>query len=110
MEYELGAPAVAYTKWAAKMAVDLGTGVPWIMCKQDDAPDPIVSIAPFSHLSFSGGLLSVVQFFVPIHNNQSCLRSCHSCTWFRFINLSCHDANLAGCLHLNNHRSMESAS
>jgi len=25
------------------MAVGLGTGVPWIMCKQDDAPDPIVS-------------------------------------------------------------------
>ncbi|KAG6398003.1 hypothetical protein SASPL_139453 [Salvia splendens] len=62
MEYELGAPAVGYTEWAAKMAVDLGTGVPWIMCKQDDAPDPIVSIAPFSHLSFSSGL---VQFFCP---------------------------------------------
>lgn len=44
MEYELGAPGKAYTEWAAKMAVDLGTGVPWIMCKQDDAPDPIVSI------------------------------------------------------------------
>ncbi|KAL0380498.1 UNVERIFIED_CONTAM: Beta-galactosidase [Sesamum angustifolium] len=41
MEYELGAPGRAYTEWAAKMAVDLGTGVPWIMCKQDDAPDPI---------------------------------------------------------------------
>lgn len=44
MEYELGAPAKAYTKWAAQMAVGLGTGVPWVMCKQDDAPDPIVSI------------------------------------------------------------------
>lgn len=48
MEYELGAPGRAYTEWAAKMAVDLGTGVPWIMCKQDDAPDPIVSIASFN--------------------------------------------------------------
>lgn len=46
MESELGAPGRAYTEWAAKMAVDLGTGVPWIMCKQDDAPDPIVSIDP----------------------------------------------------------------
>ncbi|KAA8540294.1 hypothetical protein F0562_024143 [Nyssa sinensis] len=43
MEYELGAPGRAYTKWAAQMAVDLGTGVPWVMCKQDDAPDPIIN-------------------------------------------------------------------
>lgn len=43
MEYEIGAPGRAYTEWAAKMAVGLGTGVPWVMCKQDDAPDPIVS-------------------------------------------------------------------
>ncbi|KAK6128023.1 hypothetical protein DH2020_038226 [Rehmannia glutinosa] len=43
MEYELGAPGRAYADWAAKMAVDLGTGVPWIMCKQDDAPDPIIN-------------------------------------------------------------------
>lgn len=95
MEYELGAPGQAYTEWAAKMAVDLGTGVPWIMCKQDDAPDPIVSIAPFSHSSngllvilFSCGLLSV-QFLVPIHGHQSCLRSSHTCTWFGFLSLSC---------------------
>lgn len=43
MEYEIGAAGKAYTKWAAEMAMELGTGVPWIMCKQDDAPDPIVS-------------------------------------------------------------------
>uniref|UniRef100_A0A7N0SWP4 Beta-galactosidase n=1 Tax=Kalanchoe fedtschenkoi TaxID=63787 RepID=A0A7N0SWP4_KALFE len=43
MEYEIGAPGQAYTKWAAKMAVGLGTGVPWVMCKQDDAPDPIIN-------------------------------------------------------------------
>ncbi|KAI5665465.1 hypothetical protein M9H77_15318 [Catharanthus roseus] len=43
MEYELGAPGRAYTEWAAKMAVDLGTGVPWVMCKQDDAPDPVIN-------------------------------------------------------------------
>ena len=50
MEYELGAPAKAYTKWAAQMAVGLGTGVPWVMCKQDDAPDPIVRITTFREL------------------------------------------------------------
>lgn len=43
MEYELGAAGRSYTQWAAKMAVGLGTGVPWIMCKQDDAPDPIIN-------------------------------------------------------------------
>lgn len=30
-------------RWAAAMAVGLETGVPWIMCKQKDAPDPVVS-------------------------------------------------------------------
>ncbi|GER49164.1 beta-galactosidase [Striga asiatica] len=32
-----------YVLWAAKMAVGLKTGVPWIMCKQDDAPDPVIN-------------------------------------------------------------------
>ncbi|XP_019193365.1 PREDICTED: beta-galactosidase-like [Ipomoea nil] len=43
MEYELGEPGKAYAQWAAKMAVDLDIGVPWVMCKQDDAPDPIIN-------------------------------------------------------------------
>ncbi|GFY98448.1 beta-galactosidase 4 [Actinidia rufa] len=42
VEWEIGAPGKAYTKWAAEMAVGLDTGVPWIMCKQEDAPDPII--------------------------------------------------------------------
>lgn len=25
------------------MAVELSTGVPWVMCKEDDAPDPVVN-------------------------------------------------------------------
>ncbi|KAJ0238258.1 Beta-galactosidase 6 [Hirschfeldia incana] len=33
----------AYVKWAAQMAVGLQTGVPWIMCKQPDAPDPVIN-------------------------------------------------------------------
>ncbi|OMP01166.1 Glycoside hydrolase, family 35 [Corchorus olitorius] len=32
-----------YVQWAAKMAVDLETGVPWVMCKQADAPDPVIN-------------------------------------------------------------------
>ena len=43
MEYELGAPGRAYATLAANMAVSLKTGVPWVTCKQEDAPDPVVS-------------------------------------------------------------------
>ncbi|KAL5778798.1 hypothetical protein ACOSQ2_009535 [Xanthoceras sorbifolium] len=32
-----------YVKWAAAMAVQLQTGVPWLMCKQDDAPDSVIN-------------------------------------------------------------------
>ncbi|CAA7405284.1 unnamed protein product [Spirodela intermedia] len=32
-----------YVRWAAAMAVGLETGVPWMMCKQDDAPDPVIN-------------------------------------------------------------------
>lgn len=37
-----GEAGTAYMNWAAKMAVGMGTGVPWVMCKEDDAPDPVV--------------------------------------------------------------------
>ncbi|KAL0553416.1 hypothetical protein IC582_007311 [Cucumis melo] len=39
----LGAAGHAYMNWAAKMAVGLNTGVPWVMCKEDDAPDPVIN-------------------------------------------------------------------
>ncbi|KAJ8527999.1 hypothetical protein K7X08_015450 [Anisodus acutangulus] len=42
VEWEIGAPGKAYTKWTAQMAVGLKTDVPWIMCKQEDAPDPVI--------------------------------------------------------------------
>lgn len=38
----IGTAGHAYMTWAAKMAVGMGTGVPWVMCKEDDAPDPVV--------------------------------------------------------------------
>ncbi|OAE33010.1 hypothetical protein AXG93_1913s1110 [Marchantia polymorpha subsp. ruderalis] len=38
-----GASAMAYITWAAKMAEGLDTGVPWIMCQQDDAPANIIN-------------------------------------------------------------------
>ncbi|XP_031475642.2 beta-galactosidase 11-like [Nymphaea colorata] len=34
---------IDYVQWAGKMAVSLGTGVPWIMCKEKDAPDPVIN-------------------------------------------------------------------
>ncbi|KAF3324538.1 Beta-galactosidase 2 [Carex littledalei] len=43
LEWDQGAPAKAYASWAASMAVGLNTGVPWIMCKEDDAPDPVIN-------------------------------------------------------------------
>ncbi|XP_047982529.1 beta-galactosidase 3-like [Salvia hispanica] len=38
-----GAAGHSYMSWAAKMAVNLDTGVPWVMCKEDDAPDPVIN-------------------------------------------------------------------
>ncbi|KAK9285037.1 hypothetical protein L1049_024221 [Liquidambar formosana] len=32
-----------YVQWAGTMAVGLETGVPWVMCKQKDAPDPVIN-------------------------------------------------------------------
>ncbi|XP_022761180.1 beta-galactosidase 5-like [Durio zibethinus] len=39
----LGGAGQAYINWAAEMAVGLDTGVPWVMCKEDDAPDPVIN-------------------------------------------------------------------
>ncbi|KAL3527159.1 hypothetical protein ACH5RR_011815 [Cinchona calisaya] len=39
----LGAPAHQYMTWAANMAVGMDTGVPWVMCKEEDAPDPVIN-------------------------------------------------------------------
>ncbi|XP_057500684.1 beta-galactosidase 13-like [Actinidia eriantha] len=38
-----------YVNWAANMAVGLGVGVPWVMCKQDDAPDPVINTCNGRH-------------------------------------------------------------
>ncbi|KAA8546108.1 hypothetical protein F0562_020441 [Nyssa sinensis] len=38
-----------YIQWAANMAVGLKTGVPWIMCKQKDAPDPVINTCNGRH-------------------------------------------------------------
>ncbi|RDX70682.1 Beta-galactosidase 8 [Mucuna pruriens] len=38
-----GPAAKSYINWAASMATSLDTGVPWVMCQQADAPDPIIN-------------------------------------------------------------------
>ncbi|KAJ8751435.1 hypothetical protein K2173_016643 [Erythroxylum novogranatense] len=38
-----GPAAKTYINWAARMATSLHTGVPWVMCQQADAPDPIIN-------------------------------------------------------------------
>jgi len=43
VEKAFGEDGSQYVQWAAKIAVGLKTGVPWVMCKQTDAPDPVVS-------------------------------------------------------------------
>ncbi|KAL8460332.1 hypothetical protein ACS0TY_032031 [Phlomoides rotata] len=43
VEWAYGAGGELYVKWAAQTAVDLNTSVPWVMCAQEDAPDPIIN-------------------------------------------------------------------
>ncbi|KAK9280236.1 hypothetical protein L1049_013923 [Liquidambar formosana] len=38
-----GSAAKSYINWAASMAISMDTGVPWVMCQQADAPDPIIN-------------------------------------------------------------------
>lgn len=44
VEWAYGVGGELYVQWAAKTAVGLNTSVPWVMCAQKDAPDPIVSV------------------------------------------------------------------
>ncbi|KAK7399349.1 hypothetical protein VNO78_10531 [Psophocarpus tetragonolobus] len=43
VEKAFGEGGARYVEWAAKMVVGLKTGVPWVMCKQTDAPDPLIN-------------------------------------------------------------------
>ncbi|XP_062104711.1 beta-galactosidase 9-like [Humulus lupulus] len=42
IEGKFGQKGKDYVKWAAKMALSLGAGVPWVMCRQTDALDKVV--------------------------------------------------------------------
>ncbi|TXG47309.1 hypothetical protein EZV62_026603 [Acer yangbiense] len=43
VEGAYGVGGELYVKWAAETAVSLNTSVPWLMCSQGDAPDPIIN-------------------------------------------------------------------
>ncbi|CAL0332281.1 unnamed protein product [Lupinus luteus] len=43
IDVHYGAAGKSYIKWAASMATSLDTGVPWVMCQQADAPDPVIN-------------------------------------------------------------------
>ncbi|KAK6144452.1 hypothetical protein DH2020_021272 [Rehmannia glutinosa] len=43
VESAYGESAKTYINWAASMATSLDTGVPWVMCQQSDAPNPIIN-------------------------------------------------------------------
>lgn len=43
VQSSFGSAAKSYVQWAATMATSLNTGVPWVMCNQPDAPDPIIN-------------------------------------------------------------------
>uniref|UniRef100_A0A803Q723 Beta-galactosidase n=1 Tax=Cannabis sativa TaxID=3483 RepID=A0A803Q723_CANSA len=62
IEGKFGQGGKDYVKWAAKMALSLGARVPWVMCKQTDAPDEVVRslaiVLNLSDLIYYGCLLS----------------------------------------------------
>ncbi|XP_047309038.1 beta-galactosidase 8-like isoform X2 [Impatiens glandulifera] len=43
VEWAYGVGGELYVEWAAETAVSLNTTVPWVMCRQTDAPDPIIN-------------------------------------------------------------------
>lgn len=75
---QYGAAGNEYVKWAAQMALELGAGVPWTMCQQEDAPTDIVRhenigfslsiVVPIDYLFF----LPIFRFFLPNPQINTC--------------------------------------
>ena len=62
-----GPTGVNYMNWDAQMAVGIDTGVPWVMCKQDNALEPVVSyinntlLNIYMIISLTGHLMTLVS-------------------------------------------------
>jgi hypothetical protein len=48
-----------YVNWCAQMAVGQNVGIPWIMCQQSNAPQPMVSISALFSLFRFGSVAYV---------------------------------------------------
>ncbi|KAL9248596.1 Beta-galactosidase 5-like protein [Drosera capensis] len=89
--WAFGAAGSAYVSWAAQMAVSLGTGVPWLMCKEDDAPDPVINTCngfycdgfvpnkPYKPMmwteAWSGWYVNFLHFLPSLASSNPCLLS-----------------------------------
>ncbi|KAG4990802.1 hypothetical protein JHK87_024259 [Glycine soja] len=67
-----GAAGQNYENWTAKMAVEMGTGVSWVMCKEDDALDLVpVNIGSDEMVSMNEMVEIILGFEnknIPIHH------------------------------------------
>ncbi|XP_073137651.1 beta-galactosidase 8-like [Henckelia pumila] len=43
VDWEYGPQAKTYIEWAAQTATSMNTEVPWVMCQQNNAPDPMIN-------------------------------------------------------------------
>lgn len=67
-----GPAGKTYIKWAASMATSLNTGVPWVMCQQNDAPDPMINTCNGFYC----------DGFVPNSNNKPAMWTENWTGWF----------------------------
>ncbi|KAG1370086.1 putative Beta-galactosidase 6 [Cocos nucifera] len=62
IEGQYGQGGKEYVQWAANMALGLGAGVPWVMCKQTDAPETIIPAMHFIVMVFDRILIRSQHF------------------------------------------------
>ncbi|KAL0763774.1 hypothetical protein Bca101_079925 [Brassica carinata] len=58
---------INYIKWASKLVDSMNLGIPWVMCKHNDAPDPMVKFRVFGDSPVKRSVediaFSVARFF-----------------------------------------------
>ena len=65
----------AYIEWCANMAQSLHIGVPWLMCQQSDAPEPMVLFFFFLNL-----LIIFFFYLIPVIDFCSQINTCNG--WY----------------------------
>ncbi|KAL0383934.1 UNVERIFIED_CONTAM: Beta-galactosidase 14 [Sesamum radiatum] len=63
-----------YVKWAAELAVNLHSGIPWLMCKQRDAPDTVISTCNGRQCGDTFPVLLLVDRWMDINEKNLCCR------------------------------------